>query len=798
MAKEKENRKSKKRKRDTREKQTRKKKIKRVKVHGNGSFGLIRILLLVILVCSFAFSICDKYCAVISWPDDYANIIGGASQIATAVISFVVSIIGISISLQNEEFFGVKISKLYALRVTKHYTIRGFVVTSIILCGFNLIFYMLDLTFATMGTMAISFAFLLHVICIEIPIMSKDEKALLGILKNNFIDCYLKNGQESKDLIEAIRYLLYRKNLKEIYEYFCDGRDEEYNQDLMFRLLDIQQYFAFSISDKPVEEQRIIGSSLLNNVLDIINRHIDFSDKIYDEIIKNSYLLTRVLFRVKDIPGERNLLFDKIPDVMQGLMFSSDDTEKMDDLLASTIVVLTTETVKNNDFGIVKAIRRQFSQTGWGLKKSSPALLVFCVISLQLYYLCCSEKDVPEELKENIIEFINEKNIVEEGTRITSWKDLFNEAAQEFDLNYEKFLKFTMKHQHNIEYWLFGTGAKFVVLDSRYVTYWYITNLLNTHSLREVDFASLSVNSDSFDSCLVDFAIACFDNNKNFIPTEEMKRIVEFYSDSKHHFEIFIIRENRNHALFDFVNRIKRKKLEEETILAKKMDSGLFAENIKDKLEETLKNEWGFDPTLEIKNSDRYFAVLIELFPDAINFEESIIEYCVRSVLQDIRKAIQKTIVYKGEDLETTINKWLSKKVKYVIGNVKETIPTFFVHNETLKNKFEQKSDLWTIVESELLGFMTLVTDNGFSFNCEIKEIVFDKLSEEELAKQVAKYQREDGQYVFNGTFLSKEKIMQTIRDKFTVLKVVISHQVKSSKKDILELKPYITKQEDD
>ena len=354
-----------------------------------------------------------------------------------------------------------------------------------------------------------------------------------------------------------------------------------------------------------------------------------------------------------------------------------------------------------------------------------------------------------------------------------------------------------MKHQHNIEYWLFGTGAKFVVLDSRYVTRWYLTNLLNTRSLKEIDIDSLSLNTSSFNSCLVDFGNACFDVNKNFVPTDEMKRIVDFYDDKKNYFEYFTIREGRNHTLFDFINKIKWEKLKEETILAKQMDYIKFAEDIKNRLEETLKNEWGFNSTLEINNSERYFATLIENFPDAIYFQESIMEYCVRGVLQDISDAIRKTIVYKGDDFENNIKKWLAKKIKYIVGSVKETIPYLYIHNESLKSKFVQESDLWTKVDSKLLGFMALVTDNGFSFNCEIKEVSFNKLSEEELSKQVAKYQREDGQYVFNGTFLPKEIITQTIKDKFVVLKVVISHQVKSSENDILELKPYTTKQED-
>ena len=190
------------------------KKQKRIKVAGNCSFVWYNILLIIISLGTMIFSILDKYYNLITWPEDYENVIGVSSQIITAIVTLVVSIIGIAISLQNEEFFGVKITKLYALRVTRHYSILKIIVISILLCALNLTLYMCGLTVAAIGTLLVALLFLLKVVRTEIPIMAKDEKALLQILKDNLILCYTRRLEASKDLKEALKYLLYQKNLK--------------------------------------------------------------------------------------------------------------------------------------------------------------------------------------------------------------------------------------------------------------------------------------------------------------------------------------------------------------------------------------------------------------------------------------------------------------------------------------------------------------------------------------------------------------------------------------------------------
>ena len=59
------------------------------------------------------------------------------------------------------------------------------------------------------------------------------------------------------------------------------------------------------------------------------------------------------------------------------------------------------------------------------------------------------------------------------------------------------------------------------------------------------------------------------------------------------------------------------------------------------------------------------------------------------------------------------------------------------------------------------------------------------------MAKREPEYQRSDGQYVFDGVFLTREDVRRTIQERYAVLTVVINHSVQSSKEKIFSLKPY-------
>ena len=237
---------------------------KKVAISGKCSFICYCTIMGIIFIVSLIISIIDRTNQLMDWPTGYENTIGIVLQIVITIITMIISIIGISISLQNENVFGCKLTTLCALRKRRHYSFLQIIIISISLCTFNIAFYMLDLKTAVIGTSVTSLLFLLQVVYLEVPTMVKTEDAVKRILKDNFIDSYLCNSEMSKSVKDAVRYLLYSDNLKNTFEFFKDDFDQEYNEYALIKLLEFQKDLTGDLEIKyDNREQLIIGSSLL-------------------------------------------------------------------------------------------------------------------------------------------------------------------------------------------------------------------------------------------------------------------------------------------------------------------------------------------------------------------------------------------------------------------------------------------------------------------------------------------------------------------------------------------------------
>ena len=772
-------------------------KHKKVAIHGNAGFVIWCIFMGFVWTILMCFSLIDQKSSLIEWTSVAENIIGVSSQVITAIISLVVSIIGIAISLQNEDYFGVKITRLYSLRVKYHYSILAIVIVSISLCMVNLFFYMARLYIAAIGTVIIAVLFLMQVLIAEIPIMTKDKNAMISIVKESFINCYLRKTDVPTDLKDAIKYLLYRSNLRNLYCELKDKEDDEYNKYLLLEILDIQQYLAKDIKDLyGFQEQRVIADSLLGNVLDVIFRKIEASDDIYMEIAESRFLLTRVLFFVHELESMRIIWMSKIRGLTQYLEFASKESRQIDCFLSEILIVLVADTVRNGDFSILSAIRHQLSASEYCLEKESPILNLFAVLSMYLYYLKCCEPDIPDDIKNKIQDFIDESGMIEEQTKISSWKQLFARAAEQFNVNYDMMIYLSNKTIHAMEYYLFGNGAKCLILDGLFFSKWYLTHLFNSQRLPEVDGAELCKIYPNIRLHLKEFGKKCIDEDGNFVPTVEMSRIVEMYSNKDEHFVIFRMGEKRTRNFFIFLNSLRLEDLSIDVEQASLFDHNGFAEKIKKCIIEAIKEEWGYDPSMAIENDSRYFSLILEKFPDAINFEETIIEYSVDSVFSDLKKSLNRTELYKDDNFEDELYNVLLQKPKYTTSNTKTIIPYFFIRDLELKNMFLAINKSIIEIKSQILGNMFLLIDDSFRFNLEIAKVEISELSEEQVAEQLAKYQRADGRFVYEGVFLPRETIIEFIRKRFMSLTVIIRHQMESSKDKIYKLKPYTNRPE--
>lgn len=368
---------------------------------------------------------------------------------------------------------------------------------------------------------------------------------------------------------------------------------------------------------------------------------------------------------------------------------------------------------------------------------------------------------------------------------------------QEFNVNFENFIKLGLLLSDSLEYWVYDNRAHFVVLHSGYFVNWYLTNLLSSSRIRLFDFSKLNINFTEIKHYIKFFGDNCLDENGQFIITDEMMNIVCFYDEESKRLEKFQAFENTHHKFFNYINELKIESVNKETEQVRNISFEEFSEEIKSDITNILVKEWGYNNSIDITNPKRSFAVLIEMFPDAINFKESILDYCRESVLFDIKNAIKSKKIYNDDSFEDNVNILLNKKLKYATENIKSVIPGYYIHNEELKQRYIEKCQSLEEFDSRFLSTSTLVVENGFGFNFTVNSVDIRKLKESELSEQVSKYQRTDGQYVFNGAFMPKEEITKIINEKFIVITVVIQHQVNSSDDTVFELFPY-NKSEDE
>lgn len=745
----------------------------------------------IIFIVSLIVSIIDRTNQLIDWPAGYENTIGVILQIVVTIITMIISIIGISISLQNENIFGCKLTTLYTLQKRKHYSVLQIIIISISLCALNIAFYMLDLKVAVVGTSITSLLFLLQVVYLEVPTMVKTGDAVKRILKENFIDSYLCESEMPKPVKDAVRYLLYSDNLRNTFEFLKVDFDQEYNQYTLIKLLELQHDLAFNLKAQYDDHEKIIiGSSLLENVFDVLLRHITIPDNVYSKVIENKHLLIRVLFQIHKLPEVQDRFSKKVGWLIEELAIPKRTTLHFD-LIADVIIILSAWTIEDRDTSVIIALRHQLSNSKYILRKASYALDVFALLSMYFYYLSCSDPDVPIEIKQILKEWISEGNIIENRTRITSWKKLFSQVTDRFSVDYNRFLSLAMRNSNALEYYLFGSGAKWVIFEPSYVARWYLTNWLNTTWSNNYDFSALIKQYPDLATDLQGLGNKCFNGNCVFVATAEMNQIVEFYSDNKDHFFNFKITEQVKHYFFNFINNLNYAELKSNADQAANLDQNDLAQKIAKKIRTVLYSEWGFDPKQAINDEERYFSVLFEKTPEAINFEECIIDCCVDSVLIELQNATQKTMVYNDEQFDNNIQNILDKKPKYVTPVVKNTLP-YIVKSESLKHELINVCDTCNEFQSKILGDMVIVlTDNDFRFNCEILKVELRALSDQELANEVEKHQRADGQFVFNGVFLPREKIIEIVKAKYTVLSIIMKHQVVSSNENVFELVPY-------
>lgn len=258
-------------------------------IGANTEFIAVNVLIGVVFLISIVLSVLDKTLWEIGWCN--SNIIGIACQIITSATFLVGSIIGIAISLQKDEVLGISFTEFNRLRGRYKYSVKTIIIFIFLTSVCNALCFVFDIIFACCGLSLASVIFCVYVTSQEVPLMMREDKTLLKIIKYQIYNNLRKETNFSTEAITAIgRLMCYKEDsLKNTY-YQLKGEDEDLNKRILLALLDIQEQQAFELSKiENKEKQRSIASAIYSNLENILCFRFDLTKELKEEAKDNVY-----------------------------------------------------------------------------------------------------------------------------------------------------------------------------------------------------------------------------------------------------------------------------------------------------------------------------------------------------------------------------------------------------------------------------------------------------------------------------------------------------------------------------
>ena len=744
--------------------------------------------LLVIIVVAASLIPCLFPCII---PCADYNAAGIACQVLTALVCCIASMIGISFSIQDSTFFGIKIKELRELRIGKHYSLQSIMIISVLIVAVNLLFYICGFVYTSYGLSISAVLFCLYIIRQEIPLMAKKEEAALQILKSRILANTDAADVHATEFDKALKYLIIHKNLKTTYEKLNYGAtDKNGNKRILTKLLDLQTNLASELNTID-DKQRLAETvdALSENLIDIISFSFDLTELFDGETSNYTHYVTRTLFWLNEHPTGKNVSSRIVRRALSSLDYACTDTGKKakKDFLFAVLLSVIPYSVSRGDFSFLHAVQEYYSEKTYILSKENNSTLLFSLLSLYLYYICELEQSIPAEIKNKIKENVCSNNQIIDGRVIYSWTHLFHQFSGYAHVNYSEFMRIFKNNEHLMEYMLLNAGAHWVIMDEDLAFQWYATNMLNRNDNSFEDF-SVTFGKDLDRNTIYKLKKLyddCYKEGNRFFIPDYMTKMLAFYGVNNI-LNLFLIVDNNDHTLFNYLTAIKAQDIRDETEKLKEMDETALAERIKKAVSEAISKEWGRDETLEISSERKYLSVLIEK-ADAVNFDEVLIDHFVWSTVYSFRSLLSTQKIVKNAEFDEKIRALLKEDIKAVSANGVFMVPHYLKDAE-LQNQYMEKVSSVEKYHSSILPHTSFVLQNGFSFNYQVDSVTVEKLSEEQINEQVEKHKRADGQYVYEGTFMNREDVYSVVKAKAIIITLSARYGLHAPENGIVEV----------
>lgn len=772
---------------------------KKIVKHNFGFAGML-IFIIFSLVSAILFALLNNREQWLCFNNAFNNNLGIACQIINGIMCCILPILGLSISLQQNKFLGIAISSLYQMRNKKRFDFKSGSIISILLMLFSTVGYITNQLLFCIASAFVLMVFDMYLIITEVPYLTVQESAMIKIIKDRYIDIY--NGEvkadnyQGKEFNDVLFALIRNKNLRWVYERLKLENNQEYNKDLLYKLMDIQSNQAFHLDKIETKSELVaITDEFLETICSMVLGNFDIVEVLGENVKDYLHLLTRVLFRLLENPISKEKTEKSIAKLVTSFYVPKGNKNPQRDLFFSVITILILGKIKQGDFSLANEVKKELSLSLYFLRKSCMESRIFIMISFIMYYLAEKEREFPKEFKDKIIAFINEQGI-DDNVEKYSWKKLFAEFSRNFDVSLDDFLSDLSKNNYHYQFNINSCRAHSIILTKELAFDWYLANLFNSYKKpNSYDYDKMiQINDDEFVYHLKQLQNECYsEQSREFISSDRFNKLASFYIDGEPKFSLFKIVENHSHLFRNYIDSLRMKEFEEKINNA----SNVSVENIVEKHQTALSNKikscFGYNDNIDLKDAKKlYFAMIDEKSSCAINFDECIEEWAIRNIEHEIMSnfiELNSKIIKADQNFESEISNLTDIEIAYATNDVKYYYD--YIKDVNIRERFRKKIDSVTIIESNYFFYKpTLILSNGFAFNCNAQFEAIE-LSDEQVNKQVEQYMRSDGQYVYEDAFVTREELFKIIKNTKIIYRVIFNYKAVTRQDGIIILNMY-------
>ena len=245
-----------------------------------------------------------------------------AFDLITTLLPMIVSTVTIALSLQDNDIYGMSNFKFRRLRkgFTFDFLEMVLIVISILTLSFVSKFLGNETSIFYLNIISIFYSIWFAIQ--EIPILTRNDKYLMRVVKRIYENNLSKNYQKGKDssgydFDEILTYLIFHKGLIETYSYL-EIEDTNYDVNLMEHLLSlaIKQMKAYQEDENIIKDTNNVKylKKTLNDTYFIMDGLCDIFSNFQDISIKNKFNdsnITNLIVELTTILKSLSIIFNK-------------------------------------------------------------------------------------------------------------------------------------------------------------------------------------------------------------------------------------------------------------------------------------------------------------------------------------------------------------------------------------------------------------------------------------------------------------------------------------------------------